>query len=65
MLYLAMSSTTISLSGLMSAINEIFNIFIQYLPLIFTVGIIFSIVNYALGGFGGLLGNITGLFGGT
>jgi ABC-type multidrug transport system permease subunit len=49
----------------MSAINEIFNIFIQYLPLIFTVGIIFGIVNYALGGFGGLLGNITGLFGGT
>jgi hypothetical protein len=60
-----MSSTAISLGGLMSAISEIFNIFVQYLPLIFTVGIIFAITNYAFGGFGGILGNITGMLSGA
>ena len=63
--YPAMSSVAINLSGLASAINDVINIFIQYLPLFVTVGILLGIVNYVLGGFSGMLGGITGIFGGT
>ena len=60
-----MSSVTINLSGLASAINDIVNIFIQYLPLLATVGILLGIVNYIIGGFSGLFSGVTGIFGGT
>ncbi len=60
-----MSSVSINLSGLASAINDIVNIFIQYLPLLATVGILLGIVNYIIGGFGGLFSGVTGIFGGT
>ena len=63
--YLAMSSVAINLSGLASAINDVINIFIQYLPLFVTVGILLGIVNYVLGGFIGLFSGVTGLFGGA
>ena len=60
-----MSSVSLNLSGLATAINDIINIFIQYLPLVATVGIMIGIVNYIIGGLGGLFGGVTGLFGGT
>jgi hypothetical protein len=60
-----MSSVTINLSGLATAINDVINIFIQYLPLFVTVGIMLGIVNYVLGGFSGLFSGVTGIFGGT
>ena len=63
--YPAMSSTTINLSGLASAINDVINIFIQYLPLFVTVGILLGIVNYVLGGFSGLFSGVTGIFSGA
>jgi len=63
--YLAMSSVSINLSGLASAINDVINIFIQYLPLFVTIGIMLGIVNYVLGGFNGLFSGVTGLFGGA
>ena len=60
-----MSSVAINLSGLASAINDIVNIFIQYLPLLATVGILLGIVNYIISGFGGLFSGVTGIFGGV
>jgi hypothetical protein len=60
-----MSSVAINLSGLASAINDIVNIFIQYLPLIATVGVMLGIVNYIINGFSGLFGGVTGIFGGV
>ena len=63
--YHTMSSATINLSGLSSAISDIVNIFLQYWPLILTVGVMIGIVQYVINGFGGLLGSITGVFGGV
>jgi len=60
-----MSSVAINLSGLATAINEIINIFIQYLPLLATVGIMLGIVNYIIGGFSSLFSGVTGIFGGA
>jgi len=60
-----MSSVSIDLRGLASAINNIVNIFIQYLPLLATVGILIGVVNYIISGFGGLFSGVTGIFGGV
>lgn len=58
-------TTTINLSGLASAINDVINIIIQYLPLFATVAILFGMITYMTGGLGGLFNSITGIFGGV
>ncbi|CAH69415.1 hypothetical protein [Deltalipothrixvirus pozzuoliense] len=60
-----MSSTTstINLSSLGSAINDVLNIIVQYLPVFVTVAVLFGIITYMTGGLGGLFSGITGIFG--
>jgi len=62
-----MSSTTatINLSGLGSAINDVLNIVIQYLPVFITVAILFGLMSYLTGGLGGVFSSISGTFGGA
>jgi hypothetical protein len=57
------STATINLSGLTSALGEVLNIFIQYLPILATVAIVVGIIGYFTGGLSNVLGGITGLFG--
>ena len=57
------STTTINLSSLGSAINEVLNIIVQYLPVFVTVAVLFGIITYMTGGLGGLFSGITGIFG--
>jgi hypothetical protein len=59
-----MSSVSINLSGLATAINDVLNIIIQYLPLFVTIAVLFGVISYMTGGLGGLFSNITGIFGG-
>ena len=61
---MATTTTAINLSGITSVLGEIVNLFIQYLPLLATVGIIISIVNYITGGLTSVLGSITTAFSG-
>ena len=59
-----MSSTvSINLSSLASAINDVLNIIVQYLPVFVTVGVLFGIIMYMTGGLSGLFSSITGIFG--
>ncbi len=41
-----MSSVSINLSGLASAINDVLNIIIQYLPLFVTIAVLFGVISY-------------------
>ena len=60
-----MSSTVnINLSSLASAINDVLNIIVQYLPIFVTVAILFGVITYMTGGLGGLFSSVTGIFGG-
>lgn len=59
-----MSSVSINLGGLATAINDVLNIIIQYLPLFVTIAVLFGVISYMTGGLGGLFSNITGIFGG-
>lgn len=64
--YVGMASTTatINLSGLSTAINDVLNIIIQYLPVFVTIAVLFGIITYMTGGLSGLFSGITGIFGG-
>ena len=57
------SAPTINLSSIGTALNDIFNVIVQYLPVIATVIVVFGIIQYLTGGISGLFSGLSGIFG--